>query len=250
MRWALIIGVAALGLALAVAALPARLLPRLLPDDALRLSGVRGTLLEGEAARAILRTPAGYLHLGRLSWTLHPASLLTLAPRLDLRSAWGAQRASLQARVRGAQVRLQDVDASIDARLLRTLAPLAVDGRLSLQFPTLTLDAFRPTQASGRIVWQSARWQAGSREYALGTYVAEVESSEDASIRATVDTLSGPVFTRGYARLAGSAYDLEFQIDGGDQALAPEVERALRLFATPREDGYLLRLDGDLAVAP
>lgn len=235
---------------LVAVSLPARLLPMFLPADALRLSGLSGTLLDGHAARAMLRTPAGFLHLGSLSWKLYPSSLLGFAPRLDVRSEWGGQRAALVVQLRGDAVVLRDVDASVDARLLRTLAPLAVDGRLGLQFDRLVLRDFQPREASGRLVWQDAVWQASGRRYTLGTYVAQVENGAGDAIRASVDTLSGPVFTRGFASLSGSAYELEFRIDGDGRPLAPEVDRALRLFATPEEDGYLLRLDGDLGVVP
>ncbi len=250
MKRGVLIGLGAVVLfALVLAFLPARLLPRLLPPDAIRLSALSGTLLKGRAARAIVPTPAGYIHLGSLSWEIDPFSLLTLAPRVAIRSAWGAQRASLTLRRRGARIEIDDLDATIDATLLRTLAPLAVDGRLSLQFEHLVFEGTAPSAANGRFVWQDAVWRTKTREHPLGSYVAQV-SSTGATILAEIDTLAGPVEAQGNATLEGSGYDLEISIAALNGSLAAEVERALQLFATPDEDGYLLRLDGDLALAP
>jgi hypothetical protein len=235
---------------IALVTLPARLLPLFVDPDQVRLSGLSGTLLKGHAARALVQTPAGFLHLGRLAWDVDAMSLLVLAPALEVRTAWGGQRvaARVQSR-RGGEVDVRDLEATIDAQLLRTLAPLAVDGRLSLQFDHVDFVGDLPRAASGRLVWQDALWRTATQEHLLGTYVAEVSSS-DGTLRAAIDTVSGPVSARGAATLQGSRYDLDLAISGRERVLAPEVERALRLFATPDEDSYLLRLDGDLAGAP
>ena len=245
----LVLGSLALVL-LVIVGLPARLIPLVVDDTNLRLSGLSGTVFDGRAARALVRTPAGFLHLGSVSWDVDPWSVLTLKPSLDLRMAWGAQRAELSLQSKRNTTTLRDVDASIDAKLLRTLAPLAVEGRIGLQLAYLRLDGFSPMEADGRLVWQSAVWRSSSREHPLGSYVAQIQSPDDQVLAATIDTLSGPVAAVGFARLTGSRYDLDLTISGRDRALAPEVERALRLFASPEEDGYLLRLDGDLAIAP
>lgn len=255
MRWALI-SAALLALAvLAAFTLPARLLPRLVDSDTLRLAGLTGTLFEGSAARALLRTPAGFLHLGRVSWELHPTSLLTLAPRLSLSSRWGAQQLATDVRVDGRRVALTDLDASVDAQLLRTLMPVAAGGRISLQFERLVLDDGLPVDADGRVVWQDARWQAPQVEYALGSYVAVVtaadaatpSAAETAALRARVETLAGPVSAGGTATLDGPLFAIDVLIRGAERPLEDALEQALRLIARPEEDGYRLRLDGSFA---
>jgi len=257
-RW-LLIGAGALALAVfAVLAVPARLLPRLVDVNTLGLAGISGTVLEGSAARALLRTPAGPLHLGQVSWRLHPFSLLTLSPRLSLNSGWGAQRLTAQVRIDGTRLELTDVDANIDAQLLRTLMPVAAEGRISLQFERLVLDGGLPLDAAGRVVWQDARWQAPQVQYALGSYVAVITSgaaaapatTEDVSLSARVETLAGPVSAEGSASLAGPRFALDVLISGLERPLEAELEQALRLIARPEEDGYRLRLDGSFTPSP
>ncbi len=257
-RWLLLTaGVLALAV-LAVFTLPARLLPRLIDQEALGLAGVSGTLLNGSAARALLRTPAGVLHLGRLSWDVHAASLLTLSPRLSLSSRWGAQQLTARVRVDGRRLELTDVDANVDAQLLRTLMPVAAGGRISLQFERLVLDNGLPLDAEGRVVWQDARWEAPQVEYALGSYVAVVTrgdgpapaTRENAVLRARIETLAGPVSAEGAATLDGPRFELDVAIRGAGAPLEPQLEEALRLIARPEEDGYRLRLDGAFTPPP
>ncbi len=237
-------------LAFGVSQLPARLLPALLPSELFRLSGVSGTLFNGRAARAQVSTGAGMMHLGTLRWEFHPGSLLTLAPRVSLSSEWGAQRGSTSLEWRPGRVVVSDLDAMVDARLLRTLAPLAVEGRLGLQFQRLVLRDGLPAEADGRIVLQDARWNAPEVDHTLGSYVAEIEGDVREVLSARVDTISGPVPARGTATLADTRYELDIRIGDANSRLATEIERALELFATPTEDGYLLRLGGSLTVGP
>lgn len=247
MRRLLPAGLLLLALVAAASSLPARLLPRLVDDDLLRLSGLSGTLTEGRAARAVLATPAGDLHLGSLSWQLRPASLLRLAPLVDLESAWGLQRARLSASWHGSRLVLSDVDASLAASLVKAVAPLAVGGRLNLLMDEVILSQEALIAARGRMVWQDAVWQAPDAERALGSYALTLDSADEGVVTAEIETLAGPVFAAGSAEFQQQRYRITLRIDGGPRGLDADVERALQLFATPQEDGYLLRLDGELA---
>lgn len=233
----------------AFTALPARLLPLILDSEQVRLGGLSGTVLHGSAARALVRTSAGFVHLGRLTWDVETLSIFSLAPAAKLRSEWGEQRVEARVQRRGDTLLVNELQAAFDASLLRTIAPLAVDGRLSVQLDRLEVTGARLVEAQGRLTWEDALWRTNSRQHVLGSYVAEISSSDEA-ILAVVDTMRGPVVALGTARLDGRRYNLELDIGTTDGAFAPEIERALRLFATPEEDGYLLRLDGDLAVGP
>ena len=248
MRRCVIAGLVVLALVLSAAlSLPARLLTSFIDPEQLRLSGLSGTLLHGKAARAMLATPAGFLHLGRLRWDLDAWSLLRLAPRVRIDSDWGGQRIRLTATRRGNRVELRDVDASLRADLLRTLAPLAVDGRLGLQLERLCIEGLQPTAVEGRAVWQDARWRTAQGGHALGSYAADLSTSAAGVLEAKVSSIAGPVLAEGRLRLDGLAYDLDLNVSAGGRGLDAEVERALLLFATPVEAGYRLRLDGELA---
>lgn len=240
---------AVLLLVLLLVTAPARLLPRLPGTENLALAGLSGSLWQGEAARAVLLTTAGPVHLGRLRWRVHPLSLLTLAPRLQIGSDWGAQRFQGQLRLRGETVQLRQVDASLDAALARQLLPIGLRGRLSLQLEALDWNGSRLTEADGSLVWQQAAWESSGALKALGSYAARLDSDGDGAVTARIETLAGPVRASGSLVLDGLRYGITARIVS-DGAMDPELAQALSLIAVPEENGYLLRLDGALAASP
>jgi general secretion pathway protein N len=236
-------------LALLLITAPARLIPRLPGTENLVLAGLSGSLWQGEAARAVLLTTAGPVHLGRLRWRLHPLSLITLAPRLQVGSDWGAQRFQGQLRLRGTTLQLRQVDASLDAALARQLLPVGLRGRLSLQLEALDWNGSRLTEAAGSLVWQQAAWESRGALKALGSYAARLDSDGDGLVTARIETLAGPVQASGSLVLNGLLYSITARITS-DGAMDPELAQALSLVAVPEENGYLLRLDGALASSP
>jgi len=236
-------------LVLALPTLPARLAPMLLEGSGLEMSAVSGSLFSGRAARARWRGPTGVFNLGALRWKLHPASLLRLAPRVSLASDWGAQHLSATLQPGADGLLLTDVDASVDAGLVRELAPLAVDGRLSLTLSRLRFRGGIPVDVTGRAVWDSARWQTAATSHALGTYVAHLETSSPPTITARVETLAGPLDVTGSGSFDGQRFAVDLILEDPARRLDPELEAALRLFATPTEDGYRLRLGATLRIA-
>lgn len=236
----------------AAASLPARLAARWIDRDLLALSGVQGSVWRGSAARAVLATDVGPLQLGELHWRVHPWSMVFLSPRLTLDSQWGSQRIASRVWRRGQRWELRDVDAVVDARLLRLLLPIDVKGRISVQLDALSaLPEERIFDASGRVVWQDALWQTASAAVPLGSYVALLDSDGDAqgTISARIDTLSGPLLAQGELRLVQGRYAVDARLEA-PAGMDPQLSRALSLIAEPRENGYLLRLDGDVANTP
>lgn len=231
---------------LALAHLPARLVSAFADPQQLRLSGFSGTLLSGDAARVMLATPAGFLHFGRARWDVSPLSLLAFAPRLALHSEWGPQRIDTEVRLGRDRVTLRALDARIDAGLLRAFIPLELAGRLSLAFDEFVVQRHGVGAADGRLVWQDAAWRAASGVRPLGTYAAEVSSAAPGNLEFRVQTLAGPIQVAGTASLAGERYAVDLEIGLPPGMADPELARALSLIATPRENGYLLRLDGEL----
>lgn len=256
---------AALALAWLIVTAPARLLPLFLAESPLALSGLSGTLWRGEAARAALTGPGGTLQLGELRWRIEPFSLVTLAPWVALETVWGAQRLSLHLRQRGDRLEVRDADLSLDASLVRQLLPVELTGRLSAQFSQLTLVGQDLLQAEGRLVWQGAAFAGVNGLSRLGDYAAIVTGSAPApgaaqgtggrdggagaGIRATVETLSGPVRVEGSALLSGNRYRVDATVTS-DGPMEASLAQALSLVAVPGENGYLLRLDGDLQRRP
>ncbi|MBN7795437.1 type II secretion system protein N [Parahaliea mediterranea] len=233
-------------LALAAAA-PARLLPALLPPGQLQMQGLSGSIWHGTASRCLLNTPAGYLQLGRVEWRLRPLSLLWLAPSVDFDSQWGEQHISARATLHGAgDLGLRDVDARIDASLLRQLAPVAVDGRFALMASRLRLRDGLPAGAEGRLVWEHGSWATPQMRLPLGSYAVEFEQpgAGDALV-GEVLTLDGPVRAAGSVRLDGLDYVVDVRI-GGEHGLDPALARALSLMARPEGEAFRLRLSGAL----
>ena len=245
-RLAAVLGALLVLLLLALAHLPARLAGAFVDAQQLRLSGFSGTLLAGGAARVMLATPAGFLHFGHARWAVSPLSLLAFAPRLALRSEWGPQRIETEVRPGRDRVTLRALDARIDAGLLRAFIPIELAGRLSLVFDELVVQRARVEAATGRLVWQDAAWRAASGVRALGTYAAEVSSAGPGDLQFRVQTLAGPIQVAGVASLAGQRYAVDLEIGLPPEMADPELARALSLIATPRENGYLLRLNGEL----
>ena len=171
--------------------------------------------------------------------------MLAFAPTLALDSEWGRQRIETEVRLSRDRVTLRGLDARIDAGLLQAFMPVELDGRLSVLFDELVVRRDRLGAVSGRLVWQDAAWRAASGVRALGTYAAEVSSPGPGHFECRVQTLAGPIQVAGVASLAGEGYAVDLEIRPPPGASDPELARALSLVATPRENGYLLRLSGE-----
>lgn len=234
---------------------PGRVLPHLLPHDSLSLSGISGSLWRGTAARAVLNTPKGSFHLGELHWKLRFLSLLSLSPTLELTSVWGAQRIAVLARLRNEDIYLRDLDASLDAAIVGLWVPISLTGRLNFLFAKLRVADGELREAKGRMVWQNGGWTDAARSSALGSYVASFETGNDApdgfsTVVVTVETIDGPLLAEGQVSLQRGSYDVDLALQPAGNALDPALVQTLSLFATPSENGYLLRLNGDLAQRP
>jgi len=236
-------------LVMALASFPARLAASWLDREQIAVSAVQGTIWEGRAGRVVMRTPAGSLHLGELRWKLHPWSLLALAPSATIESQWGSQHLVTRLWRRGGRWELRDFDAMVDARLLRHLVPVVLRGNLSVQLERLSLTSSELLHAQGRVVWQNALWQTDNGSVPLGNYVALLDSEGEGSIAAKISTLSGPLRAEGEVRIDGHRYHVETQI-AAPGGMDGQLAQALSLIAEPRENGYLLRLDGELRPAP
>ncbi|MEO0436322.1 MAG: type II secretion system protein N [Pseudomonadota bacterium] len=234
---------------LAIMNVPARAVTMLLSGAPVQLSGLTGTALNGEAARAIANSPAGPIHLGRLSWSVNPFTLLTLSPKLDLESEWGRQRFSTRAGVGTDSTSLSDVDASLPAALIRQLLPIALDGMLKLQLERFSLVDGVATEAQGRLVWESAAWLTNTGARPLGTYVAELSSSEQGAISADILTLSGSVVIEGSAQFQGDRYELDLKLSGDGTPLDRELSQALSLLASPEGEAFRMKLSGSLGAS-
>lgn len=242
----LAVGLVLLLLVTLIATAPARLVGLVLPADQVLMQGLTGTLWQGRAARCLVQVPGGYLHLGNVSWSLSPLSLLVLAPRLTLQSQWGVQGIAGQVTLRGERdLELADVDAFLPAELLRQFLPVELSGTLSLQARSLHISDGLPVAAEGRLVWQEAGWRAGPSLRPLGSYALDFGQLPGEALVGQVITLSGEVQAEGSVELDGRGYVVDVVLAGPGLA-DPQLAQALQLVATPREDDYRLLLRGEI----
>lgn len=224
---------------------PARLLGLVLPSGQVVMQGFSGTLWQGKASRCIVRTPAGFLHLGAVSWQLSPASLALLAPRLTLESRWGNQTVSTGLVLRGGDdVDLYGLEATFPADLLRQFVPVSLAGVLSVQLEQLQLRDGWPVEAAGRLVWQGGGWNSPSGPIPLGSYALDFSQPPGSALAGEVVTLAGAVSAEGRVLLEDRSYDVDITVrsEGG---LDERLQQALSLMARPVEQGYRIKLDGE-----
>lgn len=239
---------AALVLLLSVSLLvsaPARLLNLMLSADQVVMTGFDGTLWHGSASRCLVRVGPGYLHLGEVQWSLDPLSLLLLAPRLTLGSAWGRQTIEGELVLRTQQdMDLYNLEVQVAADLLRQFAPVSLTGTLSAQVSQLQLREGLVHSGSGRLVWQSGAWQAPRGPVPLGTYALDFATAEEGMLQGQVVTIAGPVEAAGDVQLQGRAYQLDIMISSQGE-LEEQLQQALSLIAAPEAQGYRAKLNAE-----
>ncbi|KGE05369.1 type II secretion system protein N [Pseudohaliea rubra] len=229
----------------AVVLLPARMAGWVLPPAVIAADGYAGTLWRGRAARALVATPGGYFHLGGLRWELSPLSLLLARPAATVEAAWADQRLAGTVRWRGnGRLQLRDVRFTVDAALVREIAPVALRGRLGGDLERLLLVDGTPRALTGRLTWERAAWAAPGNSFALGSYAVDFVPSE-AAVQGSVLTLAGPLEATGTLALAERRYRIDLALTS-DRPLPGPLANALSLLATPTDRGFRLVLDGEL----
>lgn len=237
--------VSVLFLVILVVKAPARLVGHFIASDVLVMQGFSGTLWRGRAARSAVAVGHGYLHLGAVRWKLSAASLLSLSPKVSLRSRWGAQTISGQLIYRDQQsFDLEDVDASLSANILGQISPLAVKGDFLVQLSALEVRDGLPVSGQGRVVWQKAKWVSSQGAVPLGSYAVDFTQPEGQALTGEVLTISGPVNAQGQIELIGRRYSLDVLVSS-DSGLDQQLQQAMSLMAKPVEDGYRIQMKSE-----
>lgn len=208
-------------LAFALSLLPAAAAYRMVAPEALRLSGIEGTVWSGSAALG----SAGGFPLHDVEWNLDAWPLLIgrASGRLSARLSDGFLQSDVTAS--GNRVVLEDLQSSSSVATLRAFVPLeGVEGLISVSMERLELEDEWPVQAVGvaRIAELAApplMPTGGSSEpIPLGNYEITFVESDAPGIAATVRDTGGPLAVNG--RLT----------------LDPERNYALEGGVAPRED--------------
>jgi general secretion pathway protein N len=244
-----LVGAAALALLLfvnLVVSAPARLLNLFVPGELVVLRGLSGTVWDGTASGVLIRLPQGYFQLGTLEWSLHPLSLLTLAPHLTLNTEWGRQTLAAEVIVQNSQdIDVLNLEAQVAANLLGRFAPVAVGGLFSLQAELLQVRDGMPFGGEGRLVWQDAGWNSPRGLVPLGTFALDFQQPEGDALQGQIVTLSGPMQATGSLQLHQRHYEVDVLLSS-EVALDAQVQQMLSLIAQPEGVGFRLKLAGDL----
>ena len=228
-----------------VVSAPARLLHLVVPSGQLLMQGLSGTVWQGTASSVQLRLPQGYLHLGTVQWSLHPLSLLTLAPHLTVRSDWGSQTFEGELILRGQRdLDVIDFEGQLAADLLRHFAPVALYGTFNLQLTELKLRNGLPYSTEGRLIWQNGAWQSPQGLVALGAYALDFQQPAGEALRGEVNTLSGPLEASGSLELINRHYEVKLLM-GAEEELDSQLQNMLPLIASQEGEDYRINVEGD-----
>ena len=179
-----------------------------------RSSRVFGHPVDGSAARGTLRVAGQVVSLGRVSWRIHPWSVLGLRPRVELTSEWGGQRLRAVLRYTGPRsLGIEALRAQFDVRFIRQVVPLYVGGLIRLDFADVEFQDSTFQSGGGEMVWQDAVWTANTGDVALGDY-SLVVGAVGGELSGRVETLRGPLQVAGELQLSGNRYSVNLALSG------------------------------------
>lgn len=235
------IGVAVLLIGL-VAKFPARVALQLAPD-AVRISGISGTIWQGRAGGLLVSG----VYLRNVEWRSSPLSLLTGRLKFAVKAspANGFIESDVAVGFTGV-VRLENLSAALPLSILADAINVpGLAGNSSLQFAELAFADGAPTSADGALDIANMLVPALSTD-SLGGYRLEFSNFEDGIIGSVEDT-DGVIDIAGTVNLgAGGAYSLLAQLSAKQQAPA-SLKRQIEFLPDGTAPGqHELRLEGSL----
>lgn len=210
------------------------------PPSPVALSGVSGTLFDGQAAAINLQNRP---LLSNLSWSLQPAKLLLgrLAYHLTTNPV-GSDALLLDGRV-GVGIggtRISDLKLNGGIRSLMAAAGqpfVPVNGQAALNLEHLRLRNGWPSDAAGELQVVGLAWTLARDPVPLGDYAATLSRDKD-DLVALIRTVSGPLELNGDARARPDrSYELHLQLKPKPDAPAM-VLNLVRSLGQPDAQGY------------
>jgi general secretion pathway protein N len=158
------------------------------------LSGVTGTLWNGRASLASVRTSNQEYSLGQLNWSLNPLSLLTLSPCAQVTTKLPMQQFDGEICAgSGGVIKMRNADVSLPVALLQANIPVPIQGQFSSHIDTLELRGNVLLKLKGNFTWNGARVNTGNSWLDIGSYAAELSDNGNNGVSAKFFQLSGPV---------------------------------------------------------
>jgi general secretion pathway protein N len=230
-------------LAFTLARFPAATAYAWFAPDALRLSGIVGTVWTGSAAFGSV--PG--MPLRDLRWSLRALPLVIgrVSGNFEARLADGF--VSGEASASASRVRLTNVQASTSLAVLDRLLPLSdTQAAISVAFERFDLRDGWPTNATGTLRVDNLRVApllptgSGPELIDLGSYEGTLVDSGDQGLRAQLQSTAGPLDVNGRAELdLDRTYRLEGAVRPGPDA-SPELVQGLN-FMTGEPDAEGMR---------
>ncbi len=158
------------------------------------LSGVTGTLWNGRASLASVRTVDQEYSLGQLSWSLSPLSLLTLSPCAQVAAKLPMQTFDGElCSGSGGAIKVRNADLLLPVALLQPKLPVPIQGQFSTHINELELRGNVLLKLKGNLTWNGARVNTGTNWLDIGSYGAELSDNGNNGISAKLFQLTGPV---------------------------------------------------------
>ncbi|MGK0500132.1 MAG: hypothetical protein ACJAYG_001778 [Oceanicoccus sp.] len=141
----------------------------------LALSGLSGTVWEGQAEDAIVTINGSQIALGQLSWQLDAMTLLKKQLQLSLLAKTDDQQvqAQLHADQQGV-IMLSAVEGYFPIKFLEPWLPLLVSGNVSFVIDQLKFQQQQLLAIDGVMNIEDVDWLGGDRTMLLGSYLAQI----------------------------------------------------------------------------
>lgn len=241
-RTLIVVGIATFFL-IVVATFPARVASSWLAPEQLRLGGVTGSIWRGRAAEVSF----GSEYFSDLRWSLKPLQLLTARIALDAELTTLAGRISMSLTAGlGGTVTMTDVRGILSiAGMHPAFEANRIGGNLELKINELILDNGYPYSASGLVVVSNL--VAGTLgATSLGSFVADVDSTDDGIVAAVSD--SDAVFDLVGTLTLGRNRSYLFVGDIAPTSKTPgNLSQKLRVLGSPDANGFRqFRFEGTL----
>lgn len=202
------------------------------------LSGVSGSLWEGEAEATQIKVGPEAIALGHLKWTINPWAFLRLSVCLDVSAE--AQEQSLMANIcHGVSgiTKLKDVSLDLPVERIQKLIPVETTGEIIVDVASAVLEKQHITELDGIFEWRDANVFVEGTWYTIGTTSATLAPSQDGGIDAHIVDIESP-YTLDLKANWEMGQDWRIAGTVEPQASAPEiVTQVLQGVAEELDDG-------------
>lgn len=204
-----------------------------------KLSGLQGTLWQGQAAQVVYQKQS----LGSANWELSPWSLLltSLSGEIQLNQGDGYLKSGIQRAVTGGETEFSAVEARIPLATIQPHlknVPVPLEGSLSVKLNSLAVgESGNIDQADGRIVWHQAGVSA-PQQLALGDLQMNLKANAEGEIEGIISDSGGPLKLLASLILSKSGdYQLSGQLKGSETA-PKELTQSLSLLGKQDSQGF------------